>query len=190
MFSVPEIDTLTALANRNGTTLLPQLRKAWSGEALTFNYVDRTKALVIEEHTYRLSLVAGIQPGRGRSLIEDSDGGTPQRFVWLPTHDREAPREPPPAPKQFDLRDIANGWPGGSDLAARLAMNGQRIRPFVFTLPPKARTLIDHNAWAKLRGESTHSALDGHLGLCHQQRWRCCTTSGRSPTCTGTFPGW
>ena len=36
----------------------------------------------------------------------------------------------------------------------------------MFSLPTKAKTLIDHNAWAKLRGESTDSALDGHLGLC------------------------
>jgi Protein of unknown function (DUF3987) len=168
LFSVPEIDTLSALGNRNGTTLLSQLRKAWSGEALTFGYVDRTKAIEVARHSYRMTLVAGIQPGRGRALIEDSDGGTPQRFVWLPTHDPEAPREPPPAPKQIDLRDIANGWPGGSDLAASLtaATNGQGIRPHVFGLPPEAKKLIDDDAWAKLRGENPDSALDGHLGLC------------------------
>jgi hypothetical protein len=168
LFSVPEIDTLTALGNRNGTTLLPQLRKAWSGEALTFGYVDRTKALVIEEHAYRLSLVAGIQPGRAKVLIEDSDGGTPQRFVWLPTLDPEAPDEPPPTPEPVDLRDIASGWPGGSDLRASLtaAMNGQGVRPHVFRLPPEAEKLIDDDAKAKLRGQSTNPALDGHLGLC------------------------
>jgi hypothetical protein len=157
LFSVPEIDTLTALGNRNGTTLLSQLRKAWSGEELTFGYADKTKAIVVAEHAYRLSLVAGIQPGRARVLIEDSDGGTPQRFVWLPTHDPEAPDTPPPTPQPLDLRKIADGWPSRSDLFPK---------PFVFTLPPEARTLIDNDARAKLRGESTNSALDGHLGLC------------------------
>jgi Protein of unknown function (DUF3987)/Bifunctional DNA primase/polymerase, N-terminal len=166
LFSVPEIDTLAALGNRNGTTLLSQLRKAWSGEALTFSYVDRTKALVIEEHAYRLSLVVGIQPGRARVLLEDSDGGTPQRFVWLPTHDLDAPDEVPPMPDPIDLRGIASGWPG-SDLRANLvaAANGQ-VTTHVLTLPPEAQKAIDDNARAKLRRESTDSALDGHLGLC------------------------
>ena len=59
-----EIDTLSALGNRNGTTLLSQLRKAWSGEALTFGYVDRNKAIEVAGHSYRLTLVAGVQPGR------------------------------------------------------------------------------------------------------------------------------
>ena len=93
LFSVPEIDTLTALGNRNGTTLVSQFRKGWSGEALTFGYADRTKAIEVAAHSYRMSLIVGIQPGRGRALLEDSDGGTPQRFIWLPTHDPEAPRE-------------------------------------------------------------------------------------------------
>jgi len=155
LFSVPEIDTLTALGNRNGTTLWSQFRKGFSGEALTFGYVDRTKAIVVDAHSYRLSLIVGIQPGRGRALLEDSDGGTPQRFIWLPTHDPEAPREPPRAPKPIDLTKIADGWSGALP-----------SEPVVFTLPTKAKKLIDDNAWAKLRGKSTDSALDGHLGLC------------------------
>ena len=169
MFSVPEIDTLIALGNRNGTTLLPQLRKAFSGEALTFNYVDRTKAIVVAGHTYRLTLVAGIQPGRGRALIEDSDGGTPQRFIWLPTRDPDMPRIKPQEPEWTDLRDIANGWPGGSDPLARLGatmMNGQGVKPYIFGLPEGVAELIDNNAVDKHHGKSTDSALDGHLGLC------------------------
>jgi hypothetical protein len=164
LFSVPEIDSLAALKNRNGSTLLSQLRKAWSGEALTFNYVDRNKALVIDEHAYRLTLVAGIQPGRARVLLDDADGGTPQRFVWLPTHDPDAPDVPPLVPEQMDLTGIANGWPEPEDdLKARLT---ERAGTHVFVLPEVARRLIDDNARAKLRGESTDSALDGHLGLC------------------------
>lgn len=168
MFSVPEIDTLAALGNRNGTTLLSQLRKAWSGEALTFGYVDKTKAIEVARHSYRLTLVAGIQPGRGGTLIEDSDGGTPQRFIWLPTQDPDMPRIKPQEPEQVDLRGIANGWPGGSDLAEKItaATTGAGIEPHVLELPEWVAKLIDDNAVDKHRGESNDSALDGHLGLC------------------------
>ena len=168
MFSVPEIDTLSALGNRNGTTLLSQLRKAWSGEALTFGYVDKNKAIEVARHSYRLTLVAGIQPGRGRALIEDSDGGTPQRFIWLPTLDPDMPRIKPQEPDQIDLRDIANGWPGGFDLADKItaATTGAGIKPHVLELPEGVAKLIDDNAVDKHRRESTDSALDGHLGLC------------------------
>src|SRR4051794_32688935 len=40
LFSVPEVDTLTALGNRQGATLMPILRSAWSGEQLSFAYAD------------------------------------------------------------------------------------------------------------------------------------------------------
>lgn len=83
--SVPEVDSLTALGNRQGATLLSQLRQAWSGEHLGFAYADPDKALPIEEHSYRLTMIVGVQPGRAGGILEDSDGGTPQRFVWLST---------------------------------------------------------------------------------------------------------
>jgi hypothetical protein len=159
LFSVPEIDTLAALGSRNGSTLLSQLRKAWSGEELTFGYVDRDKALRVDEHAYRLMVVAGIQPGRARSLLEDADGGTPQRFVWLPTNDPGMPHVTPEAPKLLDLAQIADGWPEPSTIPGIPP-------PVVLGLPEEARKLIHDNAVAKHRGESTDSALDGHLGLC------------------------
>jgi hypothetical protein len=168
MFSVPEIDTLTALANRNGTTLLSQFRKGFSGEALTFGYADKTKAIRIPKHGYRMSLVVGVQPGRGRALLEDADGGTPQRFIWLPTLDPGMPRIKPKEPGPIDLREIANGWPGCPDILATLnaAMNGQRIKPHIFGMPDWVAKLIDDNAVDKHHGERADSTLDGHLGLC------------------------
>jgi hypothetical protein len=151
LFSVPEIDSLAALGGRNGSTLLSQLRKAWSGEALTFGYADRSKALEIPEHAYRLSLVTGIQQGRAGTLLDDSDGGTPQRFVWIPVTDPDAPDDTPEAPEALDLTPMANGWPDGI---------------YLIDLPPEVEQLVRANAKAKLRGQSTDPALDGHLMLC------------------------
>lgn len=152
LFTVPEVDNLTALGNRQGSTLLPQLRSAWSGERLGFSYADPAKRLPIPRHTYRMGLVLGVQPGRAGPLLDDVDGGTPQRFVWLPTTDPEAPEVPPPTPPPWK-------WPGFTD-------------PFLFApdgllrldVPDSIVTLIQGAHRDRLLGSS--DALDGHMLLC------------------------
>ncbi|NDV08113.1 DUF3987 domain-containing protein [Rhodococcus sp. IEGM 248] len=162
LFSVPEIDSLAALGQRNAATLLPQLRKGWCGEELSFAYAAKEKDLLVPEHAYRMTLVAGIQRGKAGALIDDSDGGTPQRFIWLPTLDPGAPEVKPPAPEPFDLTGIACGWPSsGAD-----AYLASAYQPYEIALPEEAVALVDRDRLAKLKGESTDSALDGHLGLC------------------------
>jgi len=74
LFTVPEVDNLVALGQRQGSTLLPQLRVAWMGERLGFSYADKAKALPIPRHSYRMGLVLGVQPGRA-GLLNDADGG-------------------------------------------------------------------------------------------------------------------
>ena len=98
LFDIAEIDSLAALDARRGTTLLPELRKAWIGETLGFAYADPAKRLLLRPHTYRLTLVAGIQPTRAGVLLDDGDGGTPQRFLWLPAANPDAPDDPPAEP--------------------------------------------------------------------------------------------
>jgi hypothetical protein len=65
-------------------TIMPELRKAWSGEMLGGTYVDRTKKTKVEEGQYRCSLWVGVQPLKAGGLLNDVDGGTPHRFLWLP----------------------------------------------------------------------------------------------------------
>lgn len=91
LVEIPEIDNLAALANRQASTLNGQLRQAAMGEQLGFFYVDEAKRMMVPEHRYRMCLWAGIQPRRSAALLGDADGGTPQRFVWLPVSDRDAP---------------------------------------------------------------------------------------------------
>lgn len=95
---VDEIDTLTALGARQGSTLLPTLRSAWSGSSLGFGYADPTKRLKLGAHAYRLGLVVGAQPTRCEALFDEADAGTPQRFIWAPLIDPEAPDELPENP--------------------------------------------------------------------------------------------
>ena len=106
LFSVPEIDSLVSLSTRSSSTLPEQLRKAWSGENLGFAYVAPDKALPVGAHTYRATLIAGVQPGRAGWLLNRVDGGLPQRFIWMPATDPGAPDELPPEPQPIDLRGV------------------------------------------------------------------------------------
>lgn len=152
LFTIPEVDNLTALAGRQGATLLPQLRSAWSGERLGFAYADKNKALPIMRHTYRMGLVLGVQPGRAGTLLDDADGGTPQRFLWMPTSDRDAPDQTPecPAPWRWTLPSPWTTEPLSGGLA-------------VLQIPDVARQTIGINRLSRLRGEG--EALDGHALL-------------------------
>lgn len=109
LFNVSEIDSLAALSNRSGSTLMSELRAAWSGEELGFASSDQEKKLRIERHRFRMCLVAGVQPGRSRAILDDADGGTPQRFLWMPTIDLSRLEKGPDEPKPLRLPQ----WNGG-----------------------------------------------------------------------------
>src|SRR5438552_3282008 len=99
LVTIGEIDTFTALTNRAGATLTGQLRQAAMGEQLGFFWSDEAKRMMVPEHAYRLCLIAGIQPARSAGLLGDHDGGTPQRFIWLPAGDPDAPDVAPDEPE-------------------------------------------------------------------------------------------
>lgn len=109
-FYVPEIDTIKAHAEMSGSALLPTLRKMWSGEPLGAKYAGKERRRPVRGHAYRASVVAGIQPKRSGILLDDVDGGTPQRWLWLPVADpgalRRTDRVKPPLywkkPPQLD----------------------------------------------------------------------------------------
>lgn len=109
IFDVAEVDDLAALKSRQASTLLPQLRKAWSGEQLGFAYRDPDKALTVDRHAYRLGLIVGTQPRRAAAILDDDDGGTPQRFLWLPAADRHIPNDRPRQPERVKLW-LPDGW--------------------------------------------------------------------------------
>jgi len=87
------------------------------GEPLGFSYADPAKALPIAPHSYRMGLVLGVQPGRAGPLLKDADGGTPQRFVWLPATDPYAPDRPPPGGLQPSWSPPGPWKPGPSGFA-------------------------------------------------------------------------
>ncbi len=169
LFDAPEIDNLAALTTRNSSTLMPQLRSAYSGEELGFSYADPAKAVKLCAHRYRLCLTVGVQPGRGRALLDDVDGGTPQRFVWLPTEDADAPERAPQLPARLDL----SRWPdapagrivGGVAPETLLDTPADTSALHVLGVPDIAFEAIDEHRVAMLRGAPI-DPLDGHRLLC------------------------
>ena len=148
LFEVAEVDTFAATGNRQGSTMMPEIRKAWSGEALGFQNRDVARTLPVEAHSYRMAMIVGVQPKRSGALLHDADGGTPQRFIWLPATDPFAPDKAPtpPAPIVWDMP--------GEDVLPTL--DGKRIMRVCDT----AWDTIDKAQIARLRGEG--DALDGH----------------------------
>jgi len=177
IFSTAEVDTLTALQERNGSTLIQQLRSAWSGERLGFAYADPAKFVNIERHRYRLSLVVGVQPLRAGRLMEDADGGTPQRFLWFPTAEPESPELIPTEPASWSLTPWASREGPKGKGSARIigeATTGvalledpvTREELTVLTIPEEARQfMIDHRKKNLRDKNGSGVALDGHASL-------------------------
>lgn len=145
VFDMPEVDTLTALGSRSGATLDGVLRSMWVGERLGFAYRDPSKRLPVQAHTYRASLVLGVQPDRAGPLFDAAGGGTPQRFVWLPTTDSRIGEQMPPEPDPVRL--VAQDWPD----------------ELVLTIPDEAASTIRAAFVARQRGDA--DPLDGHALL-------------------------
>lgn len=147
LFSVPEVDTLAALGARQGATLLPELRKLYMGEQLGFNNASKATRSVLAAHSYRASMLAGVQPAKAGPLLHDADGGTPQRFVFLRVDDPDAPDVAPAAPEP---------------LVVKLPRFGSEH--VHLEVPEVARVAMDRHRVATLRGEDV-DPLDGHRML-------------------------
>lgn len=150
LFSVAEIDTLAAIGSRQGSTLMSQLRSAFSGERLGYSYADATRRLPIPKHSYRLGMIVGVQPEKAKILLDDADGGTPQRFIWLRATDPKISATPPEAPERVIMPPL--NW--GAIPHDRAT--GLRVLP----VPDSVSAEIREAHAARQRNEG--DALDGH----------------------------
>jgi hypothetical protein len=82
--------------------------------------------------------------------MNDADGGTPQRFLWLPVTDRDIPDATPDTPNTMKL--VAQKWKRGNFPLHDLPV------------PDVALETIRQAHRSRLRGEG--DALDGHALLC------------------------
>ena len=106
MFVADEIDGMSALGLRSGSTLMSTLRSAFSGETLGFSY--RSSKTHLESHSYRMTLVVNVQPARAGALLDDQHGGTLQRFMWFPGTDPRVTTEIPLMPESLDMPPISS----------------------------------------------------------------------------------
>lgn len=158
IFEASEIDKVAAISGRKGSTLMPLLRDAWTGKTLGFGNSENERRLRVEEQAYRIGLIVGVQPGRGRALLNDDEiaGGTPQRFVWLPATDPDAPDIEPSEPRA--LTWTMPDWPDDVWFGpARHALD----------VPAPIERTIRSARRARLRGDG--AALDGHDLLCREK---------------------
>jgi hypothetical protein len=158
IFTAPEIDTLAAIAARQGSTLSAELRKVYSGEALGFGNAGKDTRNIVVAGSYRASLILGVQPLRSQPLIGAADGGLPQRFIWMPTSDPDAPDEPPEDPGVRKIETPAWNRPN----AGHLHVVGADLD---LAVPDIARTAIRAHRLAVLREDPTVDPLDGHALL-------------------------
>lgn len=158
IFSTSEIDQWAALDGRTGSTLTPTLRMIFSGKAFGFANAGKDTRVIVARDTYRACLFVGVQPLKSGPLLNAADGGLPQRFVWFPTSDVDAPEIAPHAPKA--LPDPSPDWTTAGDVD-RTEISEDEVC-VVLRVPSAAKAEIDQHRRSVLRCEPDIDPLDGH----------------------------
>lgn len=159
LFSIEEIDALGAINSRSGQTTMSILRQGFSGETLGFSYRGR-RSESVSAHTYRMTLIASVQPSRAGTLLDDSGGGTPQRFMWFPGRDRRITEDVP-------------GWP--TDRVGEMLTLGPMLTPEwqlaenlgAVEIPAEAAAEIRRARALSMSGDE--DALNGHALFCREK---------------------
>lgn len=98
VLEIDEIGRLGAIQNRSGSSMASVLRSAVTGHDLSTSNADEQRRRFVPGGSYRLAVIAGLQPALSDVLLDDEDAGTPQRWLFLPTTDPHAPDEAPEWP--------------------------------------------------------------------------------------------
>lgn len=141
-----EGQALAEMGSRKGTTLLPTIRSAWTGDRLGQANASEERKRQIPPGEYRFALVAGFQTEYATALLDDAAGGTPQRFLFLAAEDAS-------------LTDEAVAWPGELTYKQRVHQAGP------MGLDAEVSTEIRRRGLARSRGEAKISPLDSHRDL-------------------------
>ena len=102
LFDLDEGQLLSELGARKGSTIMPILRTAWSGHDPGQANASIETRRSLQSGSYVVGLVSLWQTKAAIALINDSDGGTPQRFVWFDVSDHGADTMRPPWPGALD----------------------------------------------------------------------------------------
>jgi len=154
LFSIDEIDSLGAMGGRSGQTTMAILRQGFSGEKLGYSYRGR-QSETVPAHTYRMTVVASVQPERAGVLFDDAGGGTPQRFMWFPGRDKRITAQPPNWPTDHGRERVL-------PLIARMDLGTGTI-----AVPPIVPQTIRQARAASMSGDD--NALDSHALYCREK---------------------
>lgn len=102
LLDIDEIGRLDAVQGRSGSSIAAVLRSALTGGDLSTANADSTRKRTVPAMSYRLAVLAGVQPDLSGVLLDDVAAGTPQRWLWMLTHDPGAPDTPPAWPGPLD----------------------------------------------------------------------------------------
>lgn len=153
LFTLDEGQVLAELASRKGATIMPILRTVFTGGSTGQANASIETRRHLRAGTYSIGLVSLWQDEAAAALLADQAGGTPQRFLWMPTTDQGATED-----------DI--DWPGPLDWEAPALI---RMDGVIGTAPmdvhPDIRRDIKRHQVQKLRGEIEVDPLDAHRRL-------------------------
>ncbi len=99
LFTLDEGETLVALGERRGATLLSTIRSAWSGAQLGQSNGSEDNSRHLPAGSYRFGLLIGFQPAVAAGLMAETHNGTAQRWCLFSGIDPSAPDRRPTAPK-------------------------------------------------------------------------------------------
>lgn len=160
IITIEEIDTLRALNDRGGATISGELRKFYNGGRLGFGYAGTDKRTILPKNSYRGCIVAGVQPGRGRTILDDIEGGFPQRWLWLPADDPYMPDDRPPEVQPAEWSppyEICN-----TDSGEILVM---KVCDAALTAIDLARVRANHNGGNDMESHLRYTQLKVSAGL-------------------------
>lgn len=149
LLNVDEIGRLEAIQGRSGSSMAPVLRSALTGGDLTTSNADTDRRRHVPAQSYRLAVIAGIQPELSGVLLNDHAAGTPQRWLWMPVVDPSVP-------------DVEPEWPGSLDWQPPPEFSGGHARAEV-GVPTEVAQMLKEERRQQLRtgefGEEGHRSL-------------------------------
>ena len=160
-FYLDEGQVLGQLARRAGSTLLQTLRSAFSGSTLgQFNASAERRRIVPGSH-YAMGVVIGVQDNLAADLLNDAEGGTPQRCLWFSAIDPSVPDLPnkPQWPGALNWHPPVVPVDGGGMIIE------QMNRPYYLHFADEIVTEVQLADLVKVRGEAETDQLDSHLML-------------------------
>lgn len=159
IFHIDEAAVVSDLASRQGTTLLPTLRTAYSHGTLGNTNASAERKRIVDGKAYVYGITLGIQPELAGPLLADTAAGTPQRIVWVNALDPAAPDQLPAWPGELDWQP-----PNDHLLNPQRVLRAGTIR-YPLNIHPAISDEIITDRRNTIRGTVHHDIADAHQML-------------------------